>query len=459
MQKLLMAVGFALLLCVNGCSTAPKTAQAPVQNTLKVFNMADMHSGYDAYPLLLSGIDHELSNAPQQPVVFVINGDFFEAGSVVAKKSEGKLDLAFLAELKKRGDVVFNVGNHDFDILPVNDFIREARALGVNVIGTFASTQLNTPLSPYTDISVGDKRIRFIGVDTDHGKTFPLYLRTSLNIPAPLAWMQLNYAPLSGTADYTVLLSHAGLQADKEILAFLSQQTFKPIYMTGAHDHLTLQQRVDGIPYLHTGFKGQRLVVADIQLNTAPDVQVHTLLTEDIKDKNQAFASLLEQTRKDTLTPQDLAIVGTVPEALNLSEAVDWTLQVMREKTGADVALFNHSSFGSGLPKGPLPLYRFNQFMRFENKLMMTTVDGKTLRAILANANQHLKNDIAQLSGDFVYANNIEPQDDKYYNVVCPDWVSMRDNQQAYLGMNLPFHVVQGLTIKGILKDALRQTN
>jgi 2',3'-cyclic-nucleotide 2'-phosphodiesterase (5'-nucleotidase family) len=457
MQKFSIAILLFFIAFISACQPQnPAANQANDSTSLLVFNMADMHSGYDAYPILLSNIDQRMAQQAQAISVFVLNGDFFEAGSVVAQKSKGKLDMAFLAELKKRGEVVFNIGNHDFDIVPMNDFIHLASTLGVRVIGTFASSELNIALPAFTDIPVGQQHIRFIGVNTDHKRTFPTAMRDSLTIPAPQDWLAQHYTKLAQDADYTVLLSHAGLMADKAMLAFLATQNSKPLYVLGAHDHLSLQTEFNGMPYLHTTFKGQRLVVVNLQTGEAePQLNIENLITDFSQAGEQAFTKEIAATRAEVLSPEDLTVVGMVPKDMTLTEAVDWTLQVMRDKTGADVALFNHSSFGSGLQQGPLALYRFNQFMRFENKLMVSTVDGLTLKAILQHANQHQQTDITQLSGDFVYANVIDVQNGQSYKIVTPDWVTLPDNQVNYLGMSLDFTEVKGVSVKTLLTEAL----
>jgi 5'-nucleotidase / UDP-sugar diphosphatase len=166
-------------------------------------------------------------------------------------------------------------------------------------------------------------------------------------------------------------------------------------------------------------------------------------------------SALVAKQRARYLTASDMEIVGTVTEDLDLQAAVDWTLHTMRQLTAADVALFNHSSFGSGLAKGPLPHYRFDQFMRFENKLMVANVDGATLSKILAKANQQQLSDINKMSGDFVYANLISPEDKQQYRIVTTDWVARPKHQMDYLGLTLDFEEVPNTSIKGLLLDTL----
>jgi 5'-nucleotidase / UDP-sugar diphosphatase len=446
------------VLLLTACKQQSQTPSAAA--SALIFNMADMHSGYDNYPKLLHNIDVAAQQKPEAALIFVINGDFFEAGSVVASRSKGMLDMAFLKALRGRGEVIFNIGNHDFDVLEMNDFIQQAQDSGIRVIGTFASQQLQRALPPYTDLSLGERRLRFIGVDTDHHATFPASLRDTLTIPNPLTWLTQHYEALAADADDTVLLSHAGLQVDKSILAWLAQQNKTPLYVLGAHDHLSLQTKVENIPYLHTTFKGQRLVLVAVDATPkTTKMTISTLLTEAEQAVDEAFAALIVEQRAKFLTPSDTQIVGGVAVALTLQEAVDWTLDTMLQFTAADVALFNHSSFGSGLTTGPLPRYRFDQFMRFENKLMVANVDGTTLNKILAKANQQALNDIEKMSGDFVYANIISPELGKTYRIVTTDWVASPTHQMDYLGVNVDFQAVPNISIKSLLLQTLAKSD
>jgi hypothetical protein len=83
--------------------------------------MADLHCAYDAYLILLANIDEQTWAIADSAPVFVINVDFFEAGNVFAQKYRGKLDMVFLAQRAERGEEVINIGNHDFDMLAMND--------------------------------------------------------------------------------------------------------------------------------------------------------------------------------------------------------------------------------------------------------------------------------------------------------------------------------------------------
>jgi hypothetical protein len=95
---------------------------------------------------------------------------------------------------------------------------------------------------------------------------------------------------------------------------------------------------------------------------------------------------------------------------------------------------------------------------------MVTEVDGATLRTILATANQPVGSydalfedvNLDALTGDFVYATEVNVDDDATYRMVTSSWVALPFNQLGYLGVEgLTFETLPDVTTKGILLDAL----
>jgi 2',3'-cyclic-nucleotide 2'-phosphodiesterase (5'-nucleotidase family) len=127
----------------------------------------------------------------------------------------------------------------------------------------------------------------------------------------------------------------------------------------------------------------------------------------------------------------------------------------MRLKMAGNVVLFNYSSFGSGLKQGPLAICQFNQFMGFENKPVVATLDGNDLKQILARANRHQKNEFDKPGGDFVFAYDINPEPDRYYKMVTGEGGAFPENQLNYLSRPVGFQPMADLTIKRLLPIAL----
>lgn len=434
-------------------------------------NLADTHSAYDAYPRILAAVEGLAEDYADKPLVFLFNGDLFELGNAAAAASDGEADWEFLRRLRAYGRVVVNIGNHEFDFVSPDEFVRTAVDYGVELIGTIADGDGKALTPAYTDLNVAGRTIRVVGVATDQMNTYPQEWRELVEIPNPVSWTQENYADLAAGADYAVLLSHAGLVADRRMLRAASDNT---LFAVGGHDHLVLREEVGGVAFMHNGFRGERFNVTEIHLpngagssgaasgNTTkrPRLVFDTYRTAEISGVDEAMAATIEQVRAEHLSAEDQAEVGTVPEDMSVLEAAMWSVETVREAVGADVAFLNHTSFGSRLNAGPLPKYRFDQFMRFDNDVMRAEVDGETLRGIMALSNQHTETPLSERTGDFLYTSGLSGnrtiRAGRSYEILTSSWVALDFNQEGYLGTtSIEFEQVPDVTTKGILTDAM----
>ena len=422
---------------------------------LVVVNMADTHSAYDAYPRILTAAERLADQYSGQNVVFLFNGDLFEVGNAAASKSEGEADWEFLSRLREHGPVIINIGNHESDFMTPGEFVDTAREHDLTVIGNITDAD-GRPLAPATtDLSVHSTVVRVVGVATNQMNTYPEPYRETIEIPDPVEWTQNNYDRLVGDADYSILLSHAGLTSDRELLADVPAST---LFAVGGHDHLVLREEVEGVTYMHNGFRGERINVTEVYLGgSTPRLVFRRVLTADVAEPDARMADTIERVRTEHLDEADTAIVGVVPENMSVLDAAMWSVETVRDAVEADAAFLNHTSFGSGLPEGPLPAYRFDQFMRFDNDVMRAEVDADTLRTILARSNQHTNTPVGERTGDFLYASDIEVAEGETYDIVTSSWVALDFNQQRYLGTEISFEQVEGVTTKGILTEAMNR--
>jgi 5'-nucleotidase / UDP-sugar diphosphatase len=424
---------------------------------LAVINLADLHSAYDTYPALVTAATEVASGyGVTTEVVFLINGDLFELGVVVAQRSNGTADWEFVRRLSKLGTVVINIGNHEFDFMGAEEFVEAAEGVGAHVIGTVGLTAADEPLTPVSvDIEAAGRLVRFVGVGTDQLNTYPQSVRDSLSIPEPTGWVAGEWNRATGGADHVILATHAGLVADLAILETVASSR-NLLYVLGGHDHLFLRERVAGTPYIHTGFRGEGFTVAEVDLRRpVPRTTFRDLRTTSVATPDPALTRLITRLRDEYLTPEDRAVVGVMADDLTVLEAAMWSVEQVRAYTGADVAFLNHTSFGAGLPAGELERYRFDQFMRFDNDVMRATVDARTLRTILERANQHEITSLADRTGDFLYAGPVSIRDGAEYEIVTSSWVALDFNQMRYLGVTVEFEKVPDITTKGILAGAM----
>ena len=121
------------------------------------------------------------------------------------------------------------------------------------------------------------------------------------------------------------------------------------------------------------------------------------------------------------------------------------------------MALLNHTSFGSGLAAGELSRYRFNEFMRFDNDVMVANIDSETMATILSRANFDANTPLETLSGDFVYSSPLTVEPGRTYRLVTSSWIAMDFNQKNFLGVEgIEFEKLDGVTTKGLLAQSLQ---
>ena len=122
--------------------------------------------------------------------------------------------------------------------------------------------------------------------------------------------------------------------------------------------------------------------------------------------------------------------------------------------TESDVGFIGHTTLGTGLPKGDITRYDFNAIIRFDGGLKRAEIDGETLAAILAVANQDGDIPLEKRFGDYVYGNVVTPDPGKRYRIVTNDWTAA--NAKAYLGRDdIAFADIPGLKLKAMVAKSL----
>lgn len=437
------------------------------------FNMADLHSAYDQYESIISYVEEVVAkDFADTPVYVLVNGDIFELGNALATRSEGVLDWFFLEELQATGDnvnIIINIGNHEFDFLSPQAFLEQAEARGFIVIGNVINKLTGELLAPAVHtINVDGTTIDVVGIATNAINTYPAAVRDVLTLPDPVSWARY-YDKLTILSDYSILLSHAGVTHDREILAQLPANV---LFAVGGHNHIFIEQveptATGETLYLQNGFKGETVSLHAYTFSEAGAEVAFTGRTITSRGSYPGswppFANAFAEVEANFLASEDAEVIGSVPRDYSVYEAAQWAVETLRQAVGADVAMLNHTSFGAGLEEGALERYEYDAFLRFDNDVMITEVDGATLRTILATANQPVGSydalfedvNLDALTGDFVYATQMSVSDEATYRMVTSSWVALPFNQLQYLGVEgLTFKTVPDVTTKGILLDAL----
>ncbi|MFF2320580.1 metallophosphoesterase [Agrobacterium sp. NPDC058088] len=410
---------------------------------LRAIVISDLHSAYERIGQLLAAIETRIA-ADKTPHLILLNGDLFELGNAVATRSAGEIEWTFLAALAKLAPTVVNIGNHEPDIdNDLASFVTRARALGITVLSNVIDKRSGKPYAAASaEMNVGGQHIIVAGIATNAINTYPKATREMLDIPQPVEWAKANLPGIVKPGAINIVLSHAGIVADRDILPLLPDGTL----LVGGHDHLNFVHEQGATRYVHTGSWCTSMTLATI---AAPGkaVAIETIAIDRAAPASPALKGLIEQTLAKHLTAEEREVVGKSVKAMTVDEAGRHVAQLIAAKTGADVGFVGHTSFGAGLPEGEIRRYDFNASLRFDGKLMVTEVDGEALAQILKRCNQDGDIPLAARTGDYLYAMPDKPEKKERYKLVCNDWSAT--NQKSYFGRgDLTFTEVPDVKLK-----------
>ena len=410
---------------------------------LRAIVISDLHSAYERIGQLLAAIETRIA-ADKAPHIILLNGDLFELGNAVATRSAGEIEWTFLTALAKLAPTVINIGNHEPDIdNDLANFVSRAQALGITVLSNIIDKRSGKPYAAdRAEVSVGEQRVVVAGLATNAINTYPKATREMLDIPQPVEWAKANLPGIVKSDAINIVLSHAGVVADRDILPLLPDGTL----LVGGHDHLNFVHEQGATRYVHTGSWCTSMTVATI---AAPGkaAAIETIAIDRGAPASPALKALIEQTLEKHLTAEEREVVGKSAKAMTVDEAGRHVAQLIAAKTGADVGFVGHTSFGAGLPEGDIRRYDFNASLRFDGKLMVTEVDGEALAQILKRCNQDGDIPLAARTGDYLYGMPEKPGKKERYKLVCNDWSAT--NQKSYFGRgDLTFTEVPDVKLK-----------
>ena len=417
----------------------------------RVLAMSDLHSAYERTAQLLAGLEAEVA-AHRVPHVIAINGDAFEHGNVAAVRSAGAIDWAFLAELPKIAPTVFNIGNHDNDLTSdLAEVVARLRDLGLTVVSNIVDARSGAPFAPHAaDVALGARKLRVVGVATNSLNTYPAASRPTLSIPAPGLWARANLANALRGADLAMVMSHAGVAADREILPLLPRGAL----MVGGHNHLLFQHRQGANLYVHTGSWSNAYTAVTLHADGSAEAASKTIALDAAPSPRLA---LIPGVLAKALTDEERATLGVSPAALSLGQTGRAVAAAMAAAAGAEAGFIGHTTLGTGLPAGPVSRHAFDAVVRFEGKLMTAQVSRERLAAFMARSNQDRPMPFDQRNGDFLYGEIIARRAGSTVRIVTTDWNAT--NQAEYFGVSdLAFTETPGLKLKAVAAKALLAT-
>lgn len=460
------AVVASLFACVLGFFACASPAAQPRPEAI-VLVLGDLHSAYDRTAQLVARVDQISAENPGVPLAVLLDGDTFEYGNVVARRTAGAVDFAMFAALAKRAPTVINLGNHEPEFYDVAETVQRLEAAGLRVVSNLrdrATGQLYA--APSILLKLGSREAIVAGITTDALNTYRVAIRPQLDLYDPAVWAREKFPEIfrvatsaSESTRLTIVLSHAGLRADRAIMPLVPEGTL----YAGAHDHLRFVHREPGsrTVYFHSGSWMDFLSVTRLEKTPAGlvwSVTQQPLRADDPADPT--LAKLVRETLAQHLTPEETAVVARTSQAFAPAEAARFAVEAARRAAKGDVALVGGTTFGAGLPAGEVSRFAFDAFVRFDGPLFAAEIEGAHLQRILEKCNQTPDTPIAARAGEnliAVTAPDVKIVPGRTYRFVTTDWVAK--NAAKYLGENPPaLAEVAGVKLKAAVLAALPVT-
>jgi 2',3'-cyclic-nucleotide 2'-phosphodiesterase (5'-nucleotidase family) len=418
----------------------------------------DQHSAYERTAQLVATVDRLKAENPGLPLAVLLDGDTLEYGNVVARRSAGAVDFALFTALAARAPTLLNLGNHEPEFYDLEETVRRVTATGVKVVSNIVNCATNRPFAPAsTTLPLGRETAVVVGLTTDRLSTYRVAVRPSLDLADPVVWAKRNFPDLLAAAPLRIVLSHAGVAADREMLALVPDGTL----FTGAHDHLRLVQPFGRTVYFHSGSWGEYLSLAWLCRDAAgaPRWVIEQIRIPPDGPADPKLAALIRETKARYLTPEDTAVVGQVAAAMSTAEAAKFAAGALRETAGADAAFIGNTTFGAGLPAGGVTRAEFDSCVRFDGAIFIAEVSGARLAQLLTAANQGPDTPFDQRRGEFSFAAGpagIDPG--KTYRIATTDWGAR--NTARYFGEPaLAWQEQPALKLKAAVLAKLAGTN
>jgi 2',3'-cyclic-nucleotide 2'-phosphodiesterase (5'-nucleotidase family) len=345
----------------------------------------------------------------KQPGLLLAAGDMIQ-GNPWANLFRGKSSLDVMNAM---GFDAMVVGNHEFDFGPkvLKDRMAQARfpVLGANVKG-FAA------LKPYVIKKLQGVRIAIIGVVTPETPvaTHPRNV-TGLTFSTPESAVKKYLPELKRRADIIIVLSHCGLQADRELAVKVPGIDV----IVGGHSHTKmLQPDLVGQTIIVQAWEhAKALGVLDLKIKDRKVIGFSGALQEispatgepdkrvqDIVARYGRQADfLLQRTIGETQVDLDGADVRT--KETNMG---DFVADVMRQTAGAEAALINGGTIRTSIPQGKITVKDIYAVLPFDNYLVAISLTGAQVKAALEHAVARLDEPVGsfpQVSGlTFTYS-------------------------------------------------------
>lgn len=350
----------------------------------------------------LSGYVEQVRNEKEN-VIYAIAGDMFR-GSIIDSEYQGLSTIALMNNL--RPDVA-TIGNHEVDYgLAHLLFLEKCARFPIINTDLFVTMNNARLFTPYINLEVGGMRILFIGLLTNEvlaSTKSEKIIGSFIDIKQAAREIGIicdNYRTVN--TDMTILLTHIGLEKDRELAAALDKD-YGVNLIIGGHSHSFMDEPeiVNGIPIVQAGTGTSIIGRIDLQYNRDKkkivDFKWKTVpINEDTAPKDLVMEQLVDSYRNETDTKYKRVVTRwarrlTHPCREQETEMGNLYADALQWEASYDIMLFGS---GSIRKKELGPIIEYQDMLEntpFDDCVWMVEVTGAQWRQIV----QHLMRDEA----------------------------------------------------------------
>lgn len=430
-------------------------ASSAAETTLGIFILiGDQHSAYERTAQFVARVDRLKAQNPGVPLVVLIDGDTFEQGNAVAKRSAGEIEFAVFAALARRAPTVLNLGNHEPEFYDPAQTAARVEATGVRVVSNLMDKSSGKLFArPSLRLELASVECEIAGVTTDQLAQYRAAIRPLLDVTDPVVWARDHFPKILEPNGVPIVLSHAGLRSDGAMFSLVPDGTL----FVGAHDHLRFVTKIGRTVYVHSGSWNSHFSVARLGRDEKGfRWQVEQIAIESSDPSDPELAELIQRVEKKYLAVEDLVVLGRAKHDRTREEAARWVAHVVARAAGADAAFIGNTTFGAGLPAGDITRVMLDACVRFDGPICVARVSGAQLRTWIARANETADTPFAQRRGEFLFGDAPAKIDDAgEYLVATTDW-GMKNRERYFGRADLSFAEHPELRLKAIVAEALK---
>ena len=337
------------------------------------------------------------ARAREECVVYAMAGDMFR-GSIIDSEYMGLSTIDLVNQLAPD---VTTVGNHEVDYGLAHLLFLEKCAtfpiINANMFITMNNARLFTP---YIDVEAGGLRILFIGILTEEvlaSTKLEKVVGTFIDIEEAAREVGIicdNYR--TKDTDLTVLLTHIGIEADRE-LASLLDPNWGVDLIIGGHSHTFMDEMevVNGVPIVQAGIGTDQIGRFDITYDTwrRQPTEISWCcreINEQTAPVDEVIAEMLGRYQSET-DAKYRRVVGrfarklTHPSRIEETELGNLYADMLQDESSFDIMVLGTGSIRKQ-ELGPIIEYQdLVENTPFDDKLWMLKVNGAQLRRMVTH--------------------------------------------------------------------------